>query len=131
MFLQGGLFNPLQQLHLMTGRAMGDLKKDMEKGKIGINELVKAMEFATGPTGKYFHMMENMQNTAAGKWTAFTGSVRTLAGAIGVQLLPALGGIADFLAKVINNSDALYLVGNAIGAITAAWGLTKLPLCLH
>lgn len=123
MFLQGGLFNPLQQLHLMTGRSMADLKKDMEKGKIGIDELVKAMEYATGPMGRYYQMTEKMQHTPAGQWTAFTGTVRTLAGDIGLKLLPVLGGVTTVLQKITNNPDSLYLIANGIGAMTAAWGL--------
>jgi hypothetical protein len=128
MFLQGGLFNPLQQLHLMSGRSMADLKKDMEKGKISINELVKAMQYATGPMGKYYHMMQNLQNTPAGKWTAFTGTVRTLAGTIGLELLPALGHVTDFLTGLINNKGELYGIVAAIGAMTAAWGIYKIAV---
>jgi hypothetical protein len=128
MFLQGGLFNPLQQLHLMTGRSMNDLKKDMEKGKIGINELVKAMQYATGPAGKYYQMMQRLQNTPAGKWTAFTGTLRTLAGTIGLELLPALGKLTDFLTGLINNKGELYGIAAAIGAMTVAWGAYKIAV---
>lgn len=123
MFLQGGLFNPLEQLHKMTGRSMANLKKDMSKGKISIDELVRSMQYATGPMGRWHDMMDKMQNTPAGKWTAFTGTVRTLAGTIGLELLPVLGGLVDILQGIIGNPDAMYLIANAIGAITAAWGI--------
>jgi hypothetical protein len=126
MFLQGGLFNPLEQLHKMTGESLPALKKDMEKGKISIDELVKSMQYATGPMGRWHDMMKKMQETPAGKWTAFTGTVRTLAGTIGLALLPALGGITDFLTLIINNTDALYGIAAGIGAMTAAWALYTL-----
>ena len=123
MFLQGGLFNPLEQLHKMTGRSLPALKKDMSQGKISIDDLVKSMQYATGPMGRWHDMMQKMQETPAGKWTAFTGTVRTLAGTIGLELLPALGGLVDILQGIVGNPDALYLIANGIGAITAAWGI--------
>ena len=123
MFLQGGLFNPIEQLHKMTGRSLPDLKKDMEKGKISIDMLVQAMQYATGPMGRWHNMMQRMQETPAGKWTAFTGTLRTLAGTIGLALLPALGHLTDFLTGLINNEDALVGIALAIGAMTAAWVL--------
>ena len=121
MFLQGGLFNPIEQLHKMTKRSLPDLKKDMEKGKISIDMLVKAMEYATGPLGRWHNAMKNLQETPAGKWTAFTGTLRTLAGTIGLALLPALGVLTDFLTGLINNENALWGIGLAIGSITSAW----------
>ena len=90
LMMRTALFNPLESLSKMTGKSGGDLKKDMEKGKIGIDMLVKSMEYATGPMGRWHNMMEKMQDTPAGKWTAFTGTIRTLAGNIGLFLLPAL-----------------------------------------
>jgi len=123
MFLQGGLFNPLEQLHKMTGESLPALKKDMEKGKIGIDMLVKAMQYATGPMGRWHDMMQKMQETPAGKWTAFTGTMRTLAGTIGLELLPVLGALTDVLQGLIGNPDALYVTANAIGAMATAWGI--------
>jgi hypothetical protein len=123
MFLQGGLFNPIEQLHKMTGRSLPDLKKDMEKGKISIDMLVQAFQYATGPMGRWHDMMKKMQETPAGKWTAFTGTLRTLAGTIGLALLPALGHLTDFLTLLINNGPALEGVAVGIGAMTAAWML--------
>src|SRR5260221_1690656 len=43
LMMRTALFNPLESLSKITGKSGADLKKDMEKGKIGIDLLVKAM----------------------------------------------------------------------------------------
>ena len=85
--------------------------------------LVQAMEYATGPLGRWHDAMENLQNTPAGQWIAFTGTVRTLAGTIGLALLPALGKVTEFLTALINNKAALYEIAIGVGAMTTAWML--------
>lgn len=121
LMMRTALFNPLESMQKMTGRSGGDLKKDMEKGKISIDMLVKSMEYATGPMGRWHNMMQKMQQTPAGKWIAFTGTVQTLAGTIGLALLPALGHVTDFLTLLVNNVPALYAIAAGIGAMTLAW----------
>lgn len=121
LMFRTALFNPLTQLAEMTHKSVPALEKDMEKGKISIDMVVKAMEHATGPAGRWHDMMKKMQDTPAGKWTAFTGTLSTLAGTIGLQLLPALGGLTDFMSGIINNGPLLENVGVSIGVMTAAW----------
>ena len=118
MFIQGGLFNPIEQLHKMSGKSNDALKKDMQKGKISIDMLTKAMEYATGPMGRWHNAMKNAMDTPAGKWTAFVGTVSVLAGNIGTKLLPALGHLTDFLNWIVAHGSE---IGAAIGAMTIAW----------
>jgi len=118
MFIQGGLFNPIEQLHKMTGKSNEALKKDMQKGKISIDMLTQAMEYATGPLGRWHNAMKNAMETPAGKWTAFVGTVSVLAGNIGLKLLPALGGLTNVFNWIIEHGMAVAI---GIGAMTAAW----------
>jgi tape measure domain-containing protein len=122
LMMRTALFNPLESLSKITGKSGGELKKEMEKGKIGIDLLVKSMEYATGPLGRWYHMQQNIAASGTGKWIAFKGALTTLAGTIGSALTPALGGISDVLNKFINNPSALWGVAAGIGAMTAAWG---------
>lgn len=123
MMMRSALFNPFEALSAVTHRSVGELRKDMEKGKIGIDLLVKAMEYATGPMGRWYKMEEAIAGSGAGKWIAFKGALTTLAGTIGGALLPALGGLSDLLNGLINNTPALYAVGAAIGTMGTAWAL--------
>ena len=123
MFLQGGLFNPLEQLHKMTGESMAALKQDMSKGKIGIDLLVKAMEYATGPMGRWHDSMKKLQGTDAGKWVTLMGTLSMKTGDLGIKLMPIVGMIAGFGNALLSNTPALYGIAAGIGAMTAAWAL--------
>ena len=128
LMMRTALFNPLESMAKMTGKSVGQLEKDMRKGGISIDMLVKSMEYATGPMGRWHNMMQKMQETPAGKWTAFTGTLRTLAGTIGLELLPALGGLTDFVTKIISNEDNLVLIGAGVAAMAASWGIYELAV---
>ena len=122
LMMRTALFNPLEQLHLMTGKSVAALEKDMSKGKISIDDLVKAMEYATGPLGRWHGMMDKMRHTPAGEWHAFTGTLTTLAGTIGMLLLPPLGKLLGFLNDLLSNESEMKNIAWAIGAMTVAWG---------
>jgi len=123
MMMRTALFNPLEALSAITHKSGGELKKDMEKGKISIDMLVQAMEYATGPMGRWNNMENKIAGDGAGKWIAFKGALTTLAGTIGTKLLPVLGGLSDIMTGMITNKTALYEVGAAIGFMAAAWGV--------
>lgn len=116
-------FNPLQAISEKTGRKMADLRKDMEKGKISFQDLAGAFEYATGPMGRFHDGMKKMGDTPTGKWMAFQGAMETLAGTIGMQLLPALGGVVDFLNWLGANQGVMYGIAAGVGAMAIAWGI--------
>ncbi|MDB5029723.1 tape measure protein [Mucilaginibacter sp.] len=116
-------FNPLNALAAKTGRSMADLRKDMEKGKITFGDLASAMQYATGPMGRFHDGMQRIGETPTGKWIAFRGALETLSGTIGMKLLPALGGIAIFLNGLIGQPDLLQNIAIGIGSMAAAWGV--------
>ena len=114
-------FNPLQALAAKTGKSMGDLRKEMEKGKISFTDVVSAMQYATGPMGRFHNGMQKMGETPTGKWIAFKGALETLSGTLGMHLLPALGSLATIMTGFIGNPGAMLEVASAIGAMAAAW----------
>lgn len=123
LMFRTALFNPLTQLSAMTHKSVASLEKDMAKGKISINDLVKSMEYATGPMGRWHDMMERMRHTPAGEWHAFTGTLTTLAGTIGMEVLPPLGKLLSVLNDLLSNDGQMRNIAWAIGAMTVAWGL--------
>lgn len=82
MFVQAG-FNPLQEMvDTSKGITVGSLKKDMEDGKIGVDQVVKAFIKATSEGGTFYQMMERQAQTFNGrlstlkdKWDQFKGAV--------------------------------------------------------
>ncbi|MFS2189814.1 tape measure protein [Mucilaginibacter sp. Mucisp84] len=116
-------FNPLQEISKKTGKSIGELKTQMEKGKISFQDVVGAFQSATGEGGRFHNMMQKLQETPAGKWQAFTGALSTLAGTIGVALLPVLGLFTDIMNGLLNNSSLMYGLAAAIIALAVGWGI--------
>jgi tape measure domain-containing protein len=116
-------FNPLQAISEKTKRSMADLRKDMEKGKITFKDVAGAFEYATGPMGRFHNGMQKMGETPTGKIMAFQGAMETLAGTIGMGLLPAAGGVIDALNWMGNHQGLMYGIAAGIGAMTIAWAL--------
>lgn len=107
-------FNPLSEISRKTGKSIGVLKEEMEKGKISAEMVTQAFYSATQAGGQFHGMTEKMGQTAAGKWSTLLG----LAG----DLLFRLYGIIEPL--VIPAMTALEwivgLAGKGIDALGAA-----------
>lgn len=107
-------FNPLSEISRKTGKSIGVLKEEMEKGKISAEMVTQAFYSATQAGGQFHGMTEKMGQTAAGKWSTLLG----LAG----DLLFRLYGIIEPL--VIPAMTALEwivgLAGKSIDALGAA-----------
>ena len=71
-------FNPLSEISRKTGKSIGVLKEEMEKGKISAEMVTQAFYSATQAGGQFHGMTEKMGQTAAGKWSTLLG----LAGAL-------------------------------------------------
>jgi len=71
-------FNPLQQISKDTGRSVGDLKKDMEKGLITFDRVEQAFKNATSEGGLFFNLMEKQSQTVGGKLSTLTGNIQEL-----------------------------------------------------
>lgn len=64
-------FNPLNEISKKTGKSIGDLKKEMEKGSISSKMVEDAFMSATSAGGQFHGMAEKMGTTLGGKWAQF------------------------------------------------------------
>lgn len=64
-------FNPLREISAMTGRSIGQLKKDMESGAISADMVTRAFERATQEGGMFFNMMQKQSQTTSGRISTF------------------------------------------------------------
>jgi tape measure domain-containing protein len=71
-------FNPLQQISKDTGKAVGDLKKEMEKGAISFEMVETAFKNATSEGGTFFNLMEKQSATIGGKISTLQGNFEEL-----------------------------------------------------
>jgi len=125
-------FNPLQELVKMTGKSMGTLRKEMEKGKLSSALIEKAFEHATGKGGLFFGMMDKMSQTTSGKFSTMVGTLKQTGAEIGLKLLPYANSLMNFLMPMVDwiakNADMLLqLTGVALAAYAAfkliTWGI--------
>jgi tape measure domain-containing protein len=125
-------FNPLQELVKMTGKSMGTLRSEMEKGKLSSALIEKAFEHATSKGGLFFGMMDKMSQTTSGKFSTMVGTLKQTGAEIGLKLLPYANSLMNFLMPMVDwiakNADMLLqLTGVALGAYAAfkliTWGI--------
>ncbi|MGE4345940.1 MAG: tape measure protein [Flavobacteriaceae bacterium] len=68
-------FNPLNEISKMTGKSIGDLKQEMEKGLITTKMVEDAYMNATSEGGQFHNMAEKMGQTLGGRWAQFMDTV--------------------------------------------------------
>lgn len=98
-------FNPLQEISEMTGRSIGQLKKDMEGGKISSDMVTKAFEHATAAGGRFYDMANKQSETLGGRLSTVQDNIDQMNNAVGQRLYPAF-------------SDVLGVVSALVGKVT-------------
>lgn len=110
-------FNPLQVISEKTGESMGSLTDKMSKGQISIADVRKAMEMATGPTGRFNGMLEKIANTPAGKLEQLKGQFDQMVVTLGQAFMPVASGIMSFFSFL---GEALGPLLKPIGVVFAS-----------
>ncbi|WP_167483345.1 tape measure protein [Leptospira bandrabouensis] len=103
--IDGG-FNPLTIIAEKTGKSMVQLKKEMEQGKISINDVEEAFKIATSEGGKFYEMTKKQSETAAGMFSTLQGEIASIKVNMSEGLLEVfkpLVGVLIEAAKGINN----------------------------
>lgn len=126
-------FNPLQVLSEKTGESMESLTKRMSEGAIGVDEVRKAMDLATGPGGKFENMLQNVANTPYGQLEGLKGQLDNMMVNIGSIFLPIASKLMTFISWIgekagpILKPFAAVLGVLAVGIIAVAvaqWAMT-------
>ncbi len=127
-------FNPLNEISKKTGKSIGDLKKEMEKGKISANMVEEAFMGATAQGGQFHGMAEKMGNTLGGKWAQFMDNltekslivyqyigpvVEKLIELGGAALDATFNGLGWLVDKFAEGEPVVWGVAIALGAYTA------------
>lgn len=93
-------FNPLQIIAEKTGKSMGLLKQEMEKGLISFDMVEQAFKDATSAGGLFFNLMEAQSKTVGGKLSTFAGNLDEVGKAIFKLNSGAISSLVDKLVKV-------------------------------
>ena len=76
-------FNPLQVISQQTGKSIGELRKEMELGRISFEQVEGAFKSASEEGGLFFNLIEKQSRTLSGRFAKLTGNVEILARSIG------------------------------------------------
>ena len=82
-------FNPLQIISQKTGRSMGELRKEMEEGRISFQMVAQAMKDAASEGGRYFGLMEQQSQSLNGRLSTLGDTWEQVAKSIGDIFAPA------------------------------------------
>ena len=105
-FINAG-FNPLQELAKMTGESYAKLQDRMSKGQITFENVVQAIQHATGEGGKFFGMMDKKSQTVAGKWSTILDNVQTSAVNMFNQVQSPIGDLLDLINDALPHITAI------------------------
>lgn len=101
-------FNPLEAISKRTGKSVGQLRAEMEEGKITFNMVRQAMKDATSEGGRFFGLMEKQAETLDGKLSTLADTWEQVSNNIGKLFIPAAKDATDWSIKL----------GNAIQTLT-------------
>ena len=82
-------FNPLQIMSKTTGKSMGELRKEMEEGRISFQMVAQAMKDAASEGGRYFGLMEQQSQSLNGRLSTLGDTWEQVAKSIGDAFAPA------------------------------------------
>ena len=123
-------FNPIAEISAMTGKSISDLTKEMEKGKVSAEIVLKAMQRATSEGGRFFNSMEKQSKTFAGQWSTISEKMDVTLGTLTKplfnfmknSLFPMLDKLLGKLQNFAIAHPTLTKIATSFIAITAAVG---------
>ena len=128
-------FNPLSEISRKTGKSIGVLKEEMEKGKISAEMVTQAFYSATQAGGQFHGMTEKMGQTAAGKWSTLLGLAGDLPAMTALEWIvglagkgidalgAAIGWVSEFMQR---HATVVAVLGTALGILATSMFLVTL-----
>ena len=90
-------FNPLQIMSQTTGKSMGELRKEMEEGRITFQMVRQAMADAASEGGRYFGLMEQQSQSLNGRLSTLGDTWEQVAKDIGDIFVPTAKAATEVL----------------------------------
>jgi tape measure domain-containing protein len=91
----------VQDMAQGLGMTTDQLNAKIAAGKIGFNELTKAMEGATAEGGRFFGNAEKQANTLGGALKVLKSTISGIGDAIGTGVIPKLVGLIRYITDLI------------------------------
>ncbi len=115
-------FNPLQVISEQTGKSIGQLKEEMEKGAISTKMVQDAFHAAASEEGQFNGMLEAQSKTLKGSISNLEGAWQYMLNDIGEAQEGLIVGSIDMAQKIIANYQQ---VGQIIMGLITTYGIYK------
>ena len=115
-------FNPLQVISEQTGKSIGQLKEEMEKGAISTKMVQDAFHAAASEGGQFNGMLEAQSKTLKGAISNLEGAWQYMLNDIGEAQEGFIVGSIDMAQKIIANYQQ---VGQIIMGLITTYGIYK------
>lgn len=113
-------FNPLQEIAEKTGKSMAQLRKEMEQGRIGIDQVKGAFISATSEGGRFYQMNQKQSETLAGQWSTLQDNIEVFLTKLGeLEAKPIkdlVSSLNELLTMVNKGSTDFGVLGDVIEA---------------
>lgn len=93
-------FNPLQEISRKTGKSMGELRIEMEKGLIPFSMVKQAFVDATAEGGRFYGMMDKQSQTLNGRLSTMADKWNLVGKAIGDKFLPMAKAATNAMVRI-------------------------------
>lgn len=115
-------FNPLQAIAEMTGETMQQVNARYEEGAISVEEVTKAMKYASSEHGKFYKSMEKQSKTLAGQISTLKDNFDSLTGTLSEGLSKTISGeVLPSINDLLQNMETAFNEGG-IPALAEAVG---------
>ncbi len=121
-------FNPLSVISEKTGKSIGELKEEMEKGKITTDMVTEAFLSATAAGGKFHGMLEKQSHGINGAISNMQGAIEDALNDIGSATQGITMSAIDSATFLAKNYKEL---AEIIGATVLAYGTYKTSLIIN
>lgn len=117
-------FNPLSVISEKTGKSIGELKEEMEKGKITTEMVTEAFISATSAGGKFYGMLEKQSKGTQGAISNLQGAIDDMYNDLGTAAQGAtvevIGGATTIVKHYKEIGEILAVIVGTYGAYKAA-----------
>ncbi len=118
-------FNPLAVISEKTGKTIGELKEEMEQGKITTDKVTQAFMDATSEGGKFHGMLENQSKGIAGSISNLQGAIDDMMNDIGSAAEGTIVTAVNAATSLVKNYEQ---VGRVLTGVIATYGTYKAAL---
>ena len=121
-------FNPLSVISEKTGKSIGELKEEMEQGKITTEMVTQAFIAATSEGGKFYGMLEKQSKGINGAISNFQGAVDDAFNEIGTKAQGATVDIVNAGTYLVKHYDTIL---DIVGVLLATYGTYRAALIVN